>query len=314
MSEKVIAENKKRNAKRRQKAKEKEKEKEKEKTGESNTVEKKSDSTIEKKSTLPTTILLPSTPKELKEFNLIIKFMEALSSCYKQDKKILFYKTLLEKMSSKHAEGIRRHLFIFNKFCEKNIDAIQERNVKKFVSASIEYSAKASVQIKELLTKETDKEIKETIWEHLTVLAYYSVKKSEEVNGAVGEKGESKEGSPSPSLRSTQLLSLLKDKESHKTSDEDDFVSGLIDKMSSGLSADQMSDPSSLIMSMMSNGMLSDIMGDAEDKMSKGKLNINKLLGSVQGLIGKLSVDDEKEEGKAVQNLNKKVEEIMNTK
>jgi len=291
MSSKTVAEAKKRNAKKR-----------------------KTETKIADTS-LPTQTLFPPTPKEVKEFGLIIKFLEALSDCYKQSKHILFYKTLAEKTTNKHAEGIRRHIHIFNKFCERNLTAIQNKDESKFVAKNIEYSAKAFIDIKNILSSEKDKEIKSAIWEHLTALCYYAMKKLEstETKSEGGtETKETKVDSSVPSV-SSQLLGSLKDKESHKGSEEDDFVSGLIDKMSNGLSNEQMADPSSLLMTMMTNGMLSDIMGDAESKMSSGKLNINKLLGSVQGLIGKLSTEDTEEgvDSKTIDSLNKKVEEIM---
>jgi hypothetical protein len=193
-------------------------------------------------------------------FKAICNFVNDLESEYgNKHKPLKLYKRLVNHTQISHDKAIRKHLTIFNQFCMSNRDALTEQNSEKITQKKIVYSEKVFINMEQIF-KMADKENAQIIWKHLLT-----------ISAIVDPTGKAKE-------------ILKKTLESGQTGqNESDFLTNIISKVESSVKPD--SNPMEAVSSIMQSGIFNDMMSDLGSK----KLDLNKLLGAVQGMVSNLS-------------------------
>jgi hypothetical protein len=196
-------------------------------------------------------------------FKCIVDFIHCLREMFgKQQHSLELYDLLMEKTGIVHQDPIKKHVKLFRDFLKINEDAILENNEEKMTQWKIEYSEKVFIDLKAifLICVESDKQ---TIWQHLLTLMAVLIPTSNAKN-------------------------VLKDKKLNKNK-EGDFLTNLINKVEKHVEPSSASDPAQMMSGILSSGLFSELMEDMNRGMSDGDLDITKMMGSLQGMIGNMS-------------------------
>jgi hypothetical protein len=196
-------------------------------------------------------------------FKCIVDFIHCLREMFgKQQHSLELYDLLMEKTGIVHQDPIKKHVKLFRDFLKINEDAILENNEEKMTKWKIEYSEKVFIDLKAifLICAESDKQ---TIWQHLLTLMAVLIPTSNAKN-------------------------VLKDKKLNKNK-EGDFLTNLINKVERHVEPSSASDPAQMMSGILSSGLFSELMEDMNRGMSDGNLDITKMMGSLQGMIGNMS-------------------------
>jgi hypothetical protein len=208
----------------------------------------------------------------LKVFSKILSFIKELNDTFgdKHDNVRLFYK-LYKKTSILDVDKVKTRVELFKKFVLDNKDDII--NGTKLSVDEIKISEKVYIKFTELF-KDCDKDTSLTILKHLRLILYI-------IN-------------PSEELK-TAIITPSKDSQNSK---EDEFLKNFMNKVEDTFKdGDIPTDPLQATMSLLQSGVISDLMGNITSSINNGGLDIKKLLGSVQGMMGNLQ-NETKAEGK----------------
>ena len=232
------------------------------------------------------------TGNELLAFQAISAFItEANLVAGNTQKSLQLYNRLIQKTQISHVEAIIKHQNSFKTFCKDNQEALKSQDVTKLKKHIIEYSPRVYINVRLLLKNSKDNE--NTIWQHLIT-----------IGAIVYPEGK--------------LKSVLKEKEKEKEREkqetmivdaetaEDDFLNSIMTKVESSVDPD-LEDPSAALSQIMTGGLMTDLMSSMTSGMQEGSLDLGKLMGSLQKMVGKLQdTEDTPPELKAMTgNLNK---------
>lgn len=204
---------------------------------------------------------------QLITFNKIANFVKDLNGVFgDKQKSLALYNRLIEKTTIAHESAVKKHIECFTEFCSKNSDAIITQDITKITEPNVQYSEKVYIDVKNLIAI-GDKETIDAIWNHLLII-YNSV---DPTSGAI---------------------SILKSRISKPTvnesdTSEDQFINNLISKVESAIDPNKIENPMDAITSIMSSGILTDIVGGVQKGISDGSLDIGKLMGSMTGILAK---------------------------
>ena len=207
-------------------------------------------------------------------FKAITSFVSDLNEIYgEKQKPLLFYAHLIEKTGIIHEEPIKKHLSVFRTFITENETAILNKNYKLFKEKIIRYSDKVYIDMEQIFEMTTDVSNIDSIWQHLLTLS-----------ALLNPSGQAKE--------------ILR-KEQTNPGTEEDFLSGLIDKVGKHVDPTSMN-PMESMSTLMSSGVFTELMGDMDKGIENGSLDMQKMVGSLQKMIGSLStmMDSDKIESK----------------
>ncbi len=194
-------------------------------------------------------------------FKAIASFIHDLNEIYGDKcKPLLLYSHLIEKTGVIHEEPIRKHLSVFQKFLVENDDAITKKDDTLLKETTLTYSDKVFINMKEIFDMAGND--KECIWQHLLTLSALL----------------------NPTSRAKDILK--QDKE--KKVPEDDFLSGLIDKVGQHMDPTS-TNPMDSMNSLMSSGVFGELMSSMDKGIGDGTLDMQKMVGSLQNMIGSLS-------------------------
>jgi hypothetical protein len=132
--------------------------------------------------------------------------------------------------------------------------------------STIQYSDKVFINMKKVFSL-ADKEQLETIYNHLLTISAVLV----------------------PNSKAKKVLKEMKNKSSSSSDsksniDPTEFISKIFKKISENVNLDS-SNPMEMITSLMSSGVLTDIMSMMNDGMGNGSLDIPKLLSTLQSFM-----------------------------
>jgi hypothetical protein len=205
-----------------------------------------------------------NTESHIVAFQAISSFINDLSGVFGEDQRSLkLYAHLISKTTSAHEIAISKHIQLFRDFCVQNRESIESKDVN-LKSTRIEYSEKVVIDMADIF-KRADTSTSRIVWRHLLI-----------ISAIVDVTG--------------QALQILKE----TPCDESDFLTDIIDKIESTIKPD--ADPMSTISSLMSSGVLNELIQGVGSGMTDGSLDINKLIGGVQKIISKTSGDTGGEE------------------
>lgn len=199
-------------------------------------------------------------------FKAITSFISDMNDTFGKDyKPLLLYSHLIEKTGIIHEEPIKKHIHIFQQFVTDNEQAIFEKNVELFKESVIRYSDKVYIDIRKMfeLSKDSVADCN-SIWKHLLTLS-----------ALLNPTGQAKE-------------ILKKDKEVESVNQEDDFLSGLIDKVGKHIDPTS-TNPMDSMNNLMSSGVFGELMNSMDKGIGDGTLDMQKMVGSLQKMIGSLS-------------------------
>lgn len=196
-------------------------------------------------------------------FKAISNFTNELGETFsRQHRPLKLYKRLINQTTITHEQPIQNHINAFRKFCVDNRDSIAKKDYSSLINPKISYSQRVYIDMNEIF-KLADKETKTVIWEHLLC-----------ISAIVDPAGKAKE--------------ILKENlESGKTGGtETNFLTDIIDKVESQV--DPNANPMEAVSSIMQSGIFTDLIGGMNQGLSDGSLDIGKLMGAVQGMVGQL--------------------------
>lgn len=199
-----------------------------------------------------------SQDNELLCFKAITNFVNDLGEIFgNRQHSLKLYSRLIKKTTFSHESSIKKHIEGFTAFCISNRAGILEKNIQKIKQKTIFYSEKVGIDFAEIF-KLASADDKDTIWNHLLLISSYV----------------------DPASKAREIL------KKEKTS-ETDFLSGIIEKVEKEV--DPNADPMQAISSMMQSGVMNELVQGMNSGLSNGTLDISKLVGSVQSMIGKLN-------------------------
>ena len=201
-------------------------------------------------------------------FKSICHFIKDLNESFGDRQKSLYlYSALMDKTGIVNEEPIKKHVRLFTEFCKKNEEAILSKDESKIVQWELRYSEKVFIDMKSIL-RDADKEEKSVIWKHLVALLALL-------------------------HPSSQAKALLKTQKS-RSGKEDEFLSTLIDKVGEHIDPTS-SNPMEMMNGIMSSGLFQEMVDSMNSGLSDGNLDLTKMLGSLQTMIGNISTMAEKE-------------------
>lgn len=205
-------------------------------------------------------------------FKAISGFVKDLSDLYgKQQHSLNLYRRLIEKTSVIHEQAISKNIDIFRKFCITNREALQNTDYEKLEEKIIRYSDKVFIDISSIF-ESADKDSRHAIWKHLLTISAF-----------VDPGSNAKK-----LLREMAVVS----KNSGGTGKEEDFLTSIIQKVESSIDTENASsNPMAAISSIMTSGIFTDLIGSMQNGIESGDLNIEKMLGTVQSMLGGLEKD-----------------------
>jgi len=216
------------------------------------------------------------TANELLAFQAISSFVsEANSVGGSTQKSLQLYNRLIQKTQIGHTDAIHKHLNAFKKFCQDNQEALKEQEVDKLKNNIIEYSSRVYINVRLLLLN--SKENSSAIWQHIITIGaiVYPQAKLKKVLKEQQEVAASNN-------------SLVFDGDTP----EDDFLSNIMNKVESSVDPNT-DNPTAALGQIMSGGLMTDLMGSMTSGMQDGSLDLGKLMGSLQKMVGKLSDTDD---------------------
>jgi hypothetical protein len=200
-------------------------------------------------------------------FKAISNFVNDLDAFFsKTQRSLKLYSRLLSKTTLSHSASIQRHVDAFRNFCRSNRDAISSKNYSEFSTNNIQYSDKIYINMQDIF-KRADKDNCVVVWNHLLY-----------ISAIVDPSGKAKE--------------ILKENlASGKTSGkETDFLTDIINKVEKNV--DPNANPMEAVSSIMQSGLFTELLGGLNNGLSSGSLDINNLMGAVQGLVGNMNKDN----------------------
>lgn len=197
-------------------------------------------------------------------FQAISNFTKCLAEIYGSEQKSLaLYERLINHTTLSHADAIEKHIAAFRAFCTTNRDKILEQNDKELDNPSIVYSPRVYINLKPIFEK-ADEDTKSTIWSHLVSIL------------ALVDKTSS-------SLCKDALAKLMT-KIDEPTPESDDFISNIMNKVEKHVKPD--ASPQEAMASIFSSGIISELMTSFTTGMQNGQMDVGKLMGSVQKMMG----------------------------
>lgn len=217
--------------------------------------------------------------KNLAAFQTIVEFIENLYDYFNENtshvpKSLSMYYRLVTKNATMwhDDEMIERHIQSFKSFCVSNRESIRNQTTQ-LSSSRISFSDNIYIDI-EYVFKHIDRDTTRVVWEYLLTISAY-----------VDPENRTKE-----ILQSYRENSIVP-KTSSEPSPEGDFLSNMMKTISSQVGNSDSSDPMSVLSGLMSSDTITQMMDSMNSNIEDGKLDINKLVSSVSGMVEQLKTE-----------------------
>jgi hypothetical protein len=203
----------------------------------------------------------------LVSFKAISTFTTELGTLYsKQQRSLKLYCRLINKTTVAHDTSIQKHIDAFKIFCVTNREAIVTKSANKIVMSKISYSQRVFIDMSNIF-KLSDNDTSKIIWDHLLC-----------ISALVDPGGKAKE-------------LLKKNMESGKVGElETTFLTDIINKVEQHV--DPHANPMEAVSSIIKSGIFTDLVGGMNDGLSNGTLDLGKIMGAVQEMVGQLNEGD----------------------
>lgn len=194
-------------------------------------------------------------------FKAICSFVNDLSTEYgKRHKPLKLYSRLVSHTQITHDQAIRKHFVIFHDFCVANREILHLQDASKLVEKKLLYSERVYIDMEHIFHI-ADAETTPIIWQHLLT-----------ISAIVDPAGKAKE--------------FLR-KNASNGKNEADFLADVISKVEKNVKPD--ANPMEAVSSIMQSGIFTELLSGMQGGLQNGKMDVNKLLGAVQGMVSNLS-------------------------
>lgn len=209
-----------------------------------------------------------ATEVSLLPFKAIHTFILSLQEEFGESNKPLrLYARLIEQTKFSHELPIRKHVHAFSTFCLTNREAIYEKAHDRFVDPVVRYSERVFIDLKELF-QIADADQRAVMWQHILT-----------ISALVDSAGRAKQ--------------ILKQSMSQNSgAPEANFLTDIIDKVEKNVKVDGSSNPFEAIGQIMNSGIFTELIGSMNDKVNTGQLDLGKMMGVVQSMIGTMTKDN----------------------
>jgi hypothetical protein len=197
-------------------------------------------------------------------FKAVCNFVNDLNDAFgNKYKPLKLYNRLISKTQICHETAIKKHLKVFTNFCVSNREVFLERDSKKLVNTKLEYSSNVYFDMS-IIFSFADEFTKNIIWKHLLTISAFL----------------------DPAGKAKEILKKIQE-ENKDSADESDFLSDIISKVEKNIKPDS-DNPMEAVNNIMQSGVFTDLLSGMQNGLSSGKLDMNKLLGTVQKMVTKL--------------------------
>lgn len=196
-------------------------------------------------------------------FNAICQFVSDLASEYgKRHKPLLLYNRLISQTRVSHHDIIKKHILVFHGFCVANRDALHAKDASKLTQKKLEYSNRVFIDMGHIfhVASSDGSDSPDVIWRHLLT-----------ISAIIDPAGKAKE-----------ILKQAGSSLDGKTGAENDFLSNIISRVEKNVKPD--ANATETISNILQSGIITDLFSG----MQNGQLDIGKLFGAVQGMMGSL--------------------------
>jgi len=205
-----------------------------------------------------------SVDNSLTTFKAIANFVTCLNEVFGNSHKPLkLYAHLLSKTTLMHEKPIQKHLQAISNFCISNREAIASKDIQQLSQSTIVYSHRVYINL-QVIMLEADSETLPMIWQHLLILS-----------ALTDPTGKAKE----------ILKEMINDNNTNKS--EANFLNDIIGKVESHVNPD--SSPMEAVTSILQSGVFTDLIGGMGTGIQDGSLDLSKLMGTVQKMVGTIS-------------------------
>lgn len=204
-------------------------------------------------------------------FKAIHNFIMSLNEEFGETNKPLkLYARLIEQTTFSHESAIQKHVQAFTSFCCENRSAIYNKTHNDLQQSIIKYSDRVYIDIRALFER-ADADQRAVMWQHVLT-----------ISALVDSAGRAKQ--------------ILKESASANAAKEANFLTDIIDKVEKNVNVDNASggggSPFEIIGQLMNSGIFSELMGSMNDKVNNGQLDLSKMMGMVQNMIGSMTKDN----------------------
>lgn len=198
--------------------------------------------------------------RELIMFKAIARFIGDLNEEFgARYKSIALYNRLLEKTSLLHVNPIKKHIECFRQFYLKNAEAVEKCEVQKFNDSKIAYSANVFVDVATIIRASQPEDVK-IIWKHLLTIWNLI----------------------DPLSAASRVLKDSQSSENHMLQN----IMSKVQETAQKANISDDSNPAQIMNSMMQSGAMSELMNGMFKGINDGSIDIGKIFGSLQGMIG----------------------------
>ncbi len=231
--------------------------------------------------------VLETKPDFILPFKAIHSFVISLNEEFgTKNKPLRLYARLIEQTTFSHEKPIQKHVQAFTQFCTTNRDAILAKKWEGFVQNKVSYSDRVFIPFKDLF-KMADSDQRSVMWQHvLTISALVD-----------------------PSAKAKQILKQSAGKGAAK---EANFLANIIEKVEQNVKIDGSANPMEAIGQIMNSGILTDLIGSMNQNTGSGQLDMGKMFGMVQNMIGMLT-KEQPEMGAMISGLMQNMGSMMPT-
>lgn len=208
-----------------------------------------------------------------KKFNTIKKFVREMSVFFEDDMSVKLYNHLLCKTTIKNRVPVARHVQLFEEFCINNRDQIVANNTA-LSQSKIEYSKRVYLDFakifKDVSNDESAAETQSVLFDHLLVLSMVFDPESNAVDVLKNKKKDT-EG------------------ELHDLFNKNPFLADMMQKVESQVKPG--TNPMEAMSSMMSSGLLQELVSGMQENIENGDLDMGELMESVQKMTASLPAE-----------------------
>lgn len=202
-------------------------------------------------------------------FKAIQNFVSDLGEFFSSEiHSLALYERLITKTSLVHVEAVEKHIASFRKFLTENEDVILQK--KGDFTGNIAYSQKVYINMNDVMKLNMEEDTRNTIWDHLLTLSAI-VCLSQKAKDVLKAKSAS-----------SNLVKF------EGKNDEDDFLNTIIAKVEKHVTPDT-TNPQEAISSIMSSNMIPELVNSLNTGISSGKLDLGKMMSSVQKMVGNIA-------------------------
>lgn len=187
-------------------------------------------------------------------FKAICTFVNDLSEIFASENHSLkLYDRLIKKTTMTHDKAISKHISAFKTYCKANREAILNKDITKIKNNLIQYSSRVYIDMSSIF-RSADKDTIDIIWNHfLTISAFVD-----------------------PASKAKEIL-----KKNSTNTKETDFLSNIINQVEDKIDPNS-SNPLQAVSSILSSGILNDLVSNMNTGVKNGELNIPNLIGTVE--------------------------------